>query len=109
MFLKILAGLLALLIIFWAVRSRVGIKRRRGIQAAESTVASPASIALGELVAVAGGIYLSLILIASFLKITTPEKVALYNTSLDPLALVAIGIALLQPIAVSLYYRVFRR
>ena len=109
MFWKILAGLLALLIIFWAVRARVGLKRWRGNQATESTVASPASIALGELVAVAGGIYLSLVLIASFLKITTPEKVAVYNTSLDPLALAAIAIALLQPIALSVYYRVFRR
>lgn len=109
MFWKILLVLAVLLIIFLAVRSRVNIKRKRGALSAEGTVASPASIALGELVAVAGGIYLSLVLVASFLKIATPEKVAVLNTSLDPLALTAITIALVQPILLSLYYKVFRR
>jgi len=109
MFWKIMFGLLAFLIIFLAVRARVSIKRKRSFETVESTVASPASIAMGELVAVAGGVYLSLVLLASFLKITAPEKISLLNMSMDPLALIAITIALLQPIMVTLYYSIFRR
>ena len=109
MFWKVIFGLLALFIIFFAVRARVSIKRKRGIEGIESTVASPASIALGELVAVAGGIYLSLMLLVSFLKVTIQERVAILGMSLDPLALIAIAIAVLQPIFLLLYYRIFRR
>ena len=40
----------------------------------EDAVESPASLAIGELVAVAGGIYLALTLLATFLKISMPER-----------------------------------
>jgi len=68
----------------------------------EGAVASPASLALGEIVAVAGGIYLSLVLAASFLKMELPEKIMIASLALDPLALIAIIIALLQPIVLGL-------
>lgn len=71
---KIIVSLLIIILVIWAVRIRVNIKRKRGVQSADSTVASPASLALGELVAIAGGIYLSLMLVAQFLEISLPEK-----------------------------------
>ncbi len=93
-------------LIAWAVRTRVKLKKTRGAENMESTVASPASIALGELVAIAGGIYLSLVLLTSFLKLSLPEKVCFYdNLLIDPLALVAIIIAILQPLFLSLLRR----
>jgi hypothetical protein len=105
----LIKGILALILIglvAWAVRTRVKLKRIRGVDNVESTVASPASIALGELVAIAGGIYLSLVLLTSFLKLSLPEKVCIYdNLLIDPLALAAIAIAILQPLFLSLLRR----
>ena len=104
----LIKGILALILIglmFWAVRTRIRLKRSRGVDNME-TVASPASIALGELVAIAGGIYLSLVLLTSFLKLSLPEKVCIYdNLLIDPLALAAISIAFLQPLFLNLLRR----
>lgn len=109
MFWKIMMIILLLVLVLWAVRSRVFLKRRRGLENMEATVASPASIAVGELVAVAGGIYLSLVLASSFLKLSVPDKVTLLSMTIDPLALAALTIALFQPIFFWMYYRLFKR
>lgn len=63
---------------------------------------SPLSLAIQELIAIAGGIYLSIIMLVSFLKISIPEKINLYNVDIDPLALVAISLAIPQPIIINL-------
>lgn len=94
--------------VYWAVRTRVRIKRSRGLDRPEAAVASPASIALGELVAIAGGIYLSLVLLVSFLKLTVPAKSMILGVPLDPLALIAVIIALLQPLGIALAAKIFR-
>lgn len=108
MFIRLATGLLIIFVIVWAVRSRVFLKKTRGLEAG-STVASPASLALAELAAVAGGIYLSLILLQTFLKLSVPQEVTVLNMPLDPIALLAIVIALLQPIGSALLQRVTRR
>lgn len=100
--------LVFLILVLWAVRTKIFIKRTRGAEVLDNTVASPASAALGELVAVAGGIYLSLVLVSSFLKLSTPDKIKLLDMSLDPMALVAIIIALFQPIIMALYHRLLK-
>jgi hypothetical protein len=56
------------------------------------------SIAVQELVATAGGVYLSLIALVSFLKLDIPEKLAVAGISFDPIALLAIGVAVIQPL-----------
>lgn len=55
------------------------------------------SLAVQELVATAGGVYLSIIALVSFLKLEIPEKLAIAGISFDPVALLAIGVAILQP------------
>ena len=100
---KVLIISILLVMTFWAVRSRINIKRRRAFDTMETSVASPASVAIGELIAIAGGIYLSLVLVVSFLKITLPQTITVSHLQLDPLAMIAIAIALLQPIFISLY------
>lgn len=102
---KVILGVVIIGLIFGAVRSKAKVRKYRNDKIMEGAVASPASVALGEMVAVAGGIYLSLSLLASFLKITTPDKVALFNLAMDPLALFAITIAVFQPIFLALYYK----
>lgn len=63
---------------------------------------SPLSIAVQEIVATAGGIYLSLVMVVSFLKLDIPEKVSMLNISLDPLAFLAILLAIIQPLFFNL-------
>ncbi|WP_110953119.1 hypothetical protein [Anaerosinus massiliensis] len=67
---------------------------------------SPLSLAIQELIAIAGGIYLSLIMLVSFLKISVPEKVNFFVVDMDPLAFVAISLAIVQPIIINLIKRV---
>ena len=67
------------------------------------TRASPLSMAIQELVGTAGGIYLAIITLTSFLKLDVPDKVSLVSVDLDPLALSAIGAALIQPLVMRLF------
>jgi len=60
--------------------------------------ASPLSLAIQELVAISGSIYLSLIMLVSFLKLNIPETVRFSEVSIDPLALLSISLAIIQPL-----------
>lgn len=93
--------LLSLLFIFaiiaWSLRLRV--KRfRQVLDNNIETKATPLSLAIQELIAVAGGLYLSLVMLVSFLKVEIPEKLPILNISIDPLAGLAILLAVLQPV-----------
>jgi hypothetical protein len=59
---------------------------------------SPFSNAVQELVATAGGVYLSLVMIVSFLKLELPERITISILAFDPLAMTAIGVAVIQPL-----------
>jgi len=48
-------------------------------------------------VGVAGGIYLSLVMLTSFLKITLPQSILLLGVEVDPLATISLLLAILQP------------
>ncbi|MGI6092345.1 MAG: hypothetical protein GX348_06625 [Veillonellaceae bacterium] len=87
--------------IAWSIKLRVN--RLRSILDSVETKPSPVSLAIQELVAVAGGLYLSLIMLVSFLKIEIPEKIIVYNVALDPLACTAIFLALFQPLLVKFF------
>lgn len=58
---------------------------------------SQISQALTNLIGVAGGIYLTLVILAAFLELQVPERVTYGNISLEPLAAISILISLLQP------------
>lgn len=102
---EIILALILIALIVWAVRTKLFLQRRRSEKIIEGAVESPASLAMGQIVAVAGGIYLSMVLIASFLKLELPDKVNVATMAVDPLAFAAVVVALLQPIVMSLYYR----
>lgn len=59
---------------------------------------SPLSMALQELVGTAGGVYLSIVMLVSFLKIDLPQTLEVLEISFDPLALFAILSAIVQPL-----------
>ena len=67
---------------------------------------SPISLAVQDLVAVAGGIYLSLIMLISFLKITVPERICVFSIDVEPLAFIAICLGVIQPIVLNLIKKV---
>jgi len=58
---------------------------------------SQISQALTNLIGVAGGIYLTLVILATFLELQIPERITFGRISLEPLAAVSILISLVQP------------
>lgn len=66
----------------------------------EQTVAmdSPMTEAIAQLLGIAGGIYLSLVMAMSFLGMEQPALITVGEMMMDPLALVSIILAFIQPI-----------
>ncbi|MFX4260870.1 hypothetical protein ACOBQJ_01590 [Pelotomaculum propionicicum] len=58
---------------------------------------SQISQALTNLIGVAGGIYLTLVILATFLELQIPERVSFGRISLEPLAAISILVSLAQP------------
>ena len=104
-----IALILSLLFFVWlAVLSKVRFKTRSGAGKAfpTDTRESAFSKALAELVATAGGIYVSLLLLFSFLDMAVPGKITLAGIQVDALAGISLAIALLQPIIAGLIKKV---
>ncbi len=59
--------------------------------------ASPASRALIELVGMAGGIFIAVTALASFLEFGVPGKVPVFGIEMNPVALVSLLVAIIQP------------
>lgn len=94
--------LCALVLCVLSIRRRVVNKTRllRSANGAERSVAparSPLADALTEMAAIAGGIYIGITALTSFLKMAIPERVALFGVYFDPVALVALIAAICQP------------
>ncbi|VBB08037.1 Hypothetical protein LUCI_3302 [Lucifera butyrica] len=96
-------GWSALIIILCGTLWSLWVRADRFRHSAEQTdtKASPFSIALQELVATAGGVYLSFIMLVAFLKLEIPDKILLFQVAFDPLALTALGIAIIQPLFIK--------
>jgi len=88
--------LLVLIILALSVWQRI--KNFRKTVDENKITASPVSLALQELVAISGSIYLSLIMLVSFLKLNIPETIMFFEFSIDPLALLSISLAIIQPL-----------
>lgn len=95
----LLFGTIVLLLIFFSIRERVKQHRHREKDwgAIGESKSSPLSQALTNLVGVAGGIYLSLVLICTFVELQLPVRLHLGQFSLEPLAAISIIMALAQP------------
>lgn len=95
-----LMGLLLLLGFSVAVRMLL-IARRQAAAPVVDPKPSPLSQAVQQLVEAAGGIYLALIMLVSFLQLDVPEKVFLLGVGIDPLALFSLVVASLQPLVAA--------
>ncbi|MEW6661186.1 MAG: hypothetical protein ACOY9Y_03665 [Bacillota bacterium] len=93
LFALLLGGLIALAIL----RSKTNLLRPLH----PNGTASPLSKAISELIGIAGGIYLSLELVTTFLDISVPATIKVYGLGFNPLALLSMILAALQTIGIS--------
>ncbi len=89
------------MLIFISLRQRIINQKRysnkANIDLPIESISSPFSRALTELMGLAGGIYLSLIMLVNFLSLEIPSKVEILRVGIDPLALTSIIISIIQP------------
>ncbi len=69
----------------------------RARKRAYEEVPSPLSEAIKDFVAVAGGVYLGLMALSEFLKVPVPIEAEVWGLSFDPIAVVAVALAIVAP------------
>lgn len=84
----------------------VYLRMRRDGYRQEYVLTSPLAEALRQLVGIAGGIYLSLVMLTGFLGLELPERILIYQMKLDPLAIVSILLACVQPLILAMLCRI---
>ena len=103
-----LTSLLCILLFMGSLVCSVFLRMRHGCYREEYVLSSPFAEAVRQLVGVAGGIYLSLVMLTGFLGMNLPERVIISRMELDPLALFAIGLACVQPLFLACWHRFAR-
>lgn len=98
-----LAGLLILFgLLLFSVHERTQRLQRkyrgRGRAQQEMPVhGSPLAESITQTVGIAGGIYIAILTTINFLKIDAPESYDFWGLSLDPIAITAFAVTILQP------------
>ena len=92
-----------LLILSIRKRWRLNVQRSESWDILAESKASPLSRAVAALVSTAGGIYLSLVLLATFLNLNVPERVRLGEIYLEPIAAISIALAIIQPFILNFF------
>ncbi len=101
----ILLGILFILI-WMSIRLRSTNRKRVSGQYEFEPIDSPFSKSVVELISISGGIYLSLTLGLSFLKIDYSPMYTFLDVEFDFLAALSIVIAVFQPVIIYLYNKV---
>jgi len=78
------------------VRNRIKVLEERKDEETRAQT-SPASRALVELVGLAGGIFIAITALMSFLQLSVPEKVSVFGVQMGTVALLALLVAIIQP------------
>ncbi len=89
-----------MVLLYISVLLRVGTKKRIQEDMKKlptDPISSPLSNALAEILGIAGGIYLSLVMAVSFLQIEIPSKTDIYGLEMEPLAFVSVILAVTYP------------
>lgn len=92
---------LALVVMSVKMRLENKIFRDRAWDGSE-TKSSPLSEALTGLIGTAGGIYISLVMLFSFMELKVPPKIEVFKVGLEPLAAVSFAMAIIQPFLIRL-------
>lgn len=96
--------LAAIIMIFFSVKERIYLfsYRDKDWDVIGESKSSPISRAITNLIGMAGGIYLSMVLFLTFIEANIPEKIHIGSVGLEPLATVAIVLAIIQPFILKL-------
>lgn len=98
MFKPVLIGALVLLALYLSMGMRVTrIQNMRKRAASYEEISSPLGQAIKDFVTVSGGVYLGLMALAEFLKVPVPIMADVWGTSLDPIALFSVCLAIIVP------------
>lgn len=98
-----LAGMLILLgLLMFSIRARTQrlqrVDRGKGSVAQEIPVQdSPLADSITQTIGLAGGVYIAMITTINFLKLDVPETFNFWGLSLDPIAMTAFIVTILQP------------
>jgi Ni,Fe-hydrogenase III small subunit len=88
------------LVVFGLVYLSMNARVRQIAQARKRSyeeASSPLSEAIKDFVAVAGGVYLGLMALSEFLKVPVPIEAEVWGLSFDPIAVVAVVLAIVAP------------
>lgn len=100
----LLITLVVLLLIFLSVRERARRRLTRGRDLGGLDVRdSPLASALATLVGTAGGIYLSMVMLITFLGLDVPSKIKVLDLNVEPLAAVSLLLAIVQPFFMRIF------
>ncbi|MCL6477022.1 MAG: hypothetical protein K6T65_01270 [Peptococcaceae bacterium] len=96
--------LVVLVLLTLSVRQRMQnmVVRERAWDGSE-TKPSPLSEALTGLIGTAGGIYICLVMLFSFMELNIPKKVEVFKVGLEPLAAVSFALAIIQPFVIWVF------
>lgn len=98
MVISIVLGTLAAILIFLSLKERLKLRRSRKewdvIGESKSTALSES---LAGLVGTAGGIYLSMVMLTTFLELDVPSRVNFSSISLEPMAAISFILAIVSP------------
>lgn len=95
---------IVLLLIAISLKARIRQYRRaKDWDAISEAKSSPLSQAVLNLVGTAGGIYLSLVLLQTFLEVDLPGQISIGSVTLEPLATLSIALAIAQPFVIHLW------
>ncbi len=95
---SIILGVVVALLIFFSLNERIRLKRyRKEWDVIGESKMSPLSESLAGLVGTAGGIYLSLVMLKTFLEVEIPTRVSVSTVSVEPMAAISFVLAIVSP------------
>jgi hypothetical protein len=95
--------IVTIILVFLSVLKRIEDKLYRG----RSLDTNPSNFSEGlvNLVGTAGGIYIAIVSLITFLEIELPARIALFGIRIEPMAGISLVIAIFQPYIMSIYHR----
>lgn len=95
---SIIIGVVVALLVYFSLIERIKMKRyRKEWDVIGESKASPLSESLAGLVGTAGGIYLSLVMLTTFLEVEIPARVSVSVVSVEPLSALSFVLAIVSP------------
>jgi hypothetical protein len=98
--------IVTIILVFLSVLKRIDDKLYRG-RSLDKWPTNPTYFSEGlvNLVGTAGGIYIAIVSLITFLEIELPARIAFFGIRIEPMAGISLVIAIFQPYIMSIYHR----